>query len=152
MSDYFEELGYFANDFEALDLEKDKRAKLEKIAIINGIDMDIEVPNLLTQSIDQLENHQITEADANSLKCNICHVWAESGELYKIISSCKDKFHKDCILLWLKKALVEKDFKACPGCNRPNTIDLYSDQLKKFRKEGQERQRRADDNAISMFG
>lgn len=106
MSDYFEELGHTptgpegANDF-------DKHYKrLQILAIMNGIDMEIEVPEASKRAILALPVHEIAEDDPHledeSLECAVCKQPAVAGDKYKILP-CKHEFHEECILLWLKK-------------------------------------------------
>lgn len=103
MSDYFEELGHTptgpegANDFDR------HYKRLQVLAIMNGIDLEIEVPEASKRAIAELPVHEITiDDDKESLECAVCKQPAENGEKYKILP-CKHEFHEECVLLWLKK-------------------------------------------------
>lgn len=103
MSDYFDELGHTptgpegANDFER------NYKRLQVLAIMMGIDMEIEVPEASKRAIAALPVHEITiDDDKESLECAVCKEPAENGVKYKILP-CKHEFHEECILLWLKK-------------------------------------------------
>lgn len=103
MSDYFDELGHVptgpegANDFDR------HYKRLQVLAIMNGIDMEIEVPEASKRAIAELPFHEVTDSDdKDNLECAVCKQPAENGEKYKILP-CKHEFHEECVLLWLKK-------------------------------------------------
>lgn len=108
MSDYFDELGYTptgpegANDFDR------HYKRLQVLAIMNGIDMEIEVPEASKKAIAELPVHEVSiDDDKEGLECAVCKSPAENGEKYKVLP-CKHEFHEDCILLWLKKVSSHK--------------------------------------------
>lgn len=106
MADYFEELGYTpTGDDGPNDFDKHYK-RLQVLAIMNGIDMEIEVPEASKQAILALPVHEILEDDSiieeESLECAVCKQTAAAGDKYKILP-CKHEFHEECILLWLKK-------------------------------------------------
>ncbi|KAM7359442.1 E3 ubiquitin-protein ligase RNF181 homolog [Cochliomyia hominivorax] len=130
MSDYFDELGHTptgpegANDFDR------HYKRLQVLAIMNGIDMEIEVPEASKRAIAELPVHEITiDDDKETLECAVCKQPAENGEKYKILP-CKHEFHEECILLWLKKA------NSCPMCRYElETDDEAYEELRRFRQD-----------------
>lgn len=103
MSDYFEELGHEpTGPLGANDLARNLK-RLQVLAIMNGIDMEIEVPEASKRAILELPVHEIVKSDeGGDLECSVCKEPAEEGQKYRILP-CKHEFHEECILLWLKK-------------------------------------------------
>ncbi|XP_065371740.1 E3 ubiquitin-protein ligase RNF181 homolog [Calliphora vicina] len=146
MSDYFEELGYTptgpegANDFER------NYKRLQVLAIMHGIDMEIEVPEASKQAIAKLPVHEITiDDDKETLECAVCKQPAENGEKYTILP-CKHEFHEECLLLWLKKA------NSCPMCRYElETDDEVYEELRRYRQDESNRRQRQNNLLDSMF-
>ncbi|KAI8130839.1 E3 ubiquitin-protein ligase RNF181 homolog [Lucilia cuprina] len=146
MSDYFDELGHTptgpegANDFER------NYKRLQVLAIMNGIDMEIEVPEASKRAIAELPVHEITiDDDKENLECAVCKQPAENGEKYKILP-CKHEFHEECILLWLKKA------NSCPMCRYElETDDEAYEELRRYRQDESNRRERQNNLLDSMF-
>lgn len=105
MADYFDELGHTPTGPEgANDFDRHYR-RLQVLAIMNGIDMEIEVPEASKRAIEALPIHEITEEEVDpEIECAVCKQPAEAGEKFKVLP-CKHEFHEECILLWLKKVL-----------------------------------------------
>lgn len=105
MADYFDELGHTPTGPEgANDFDRHYR-RLQVLAIMNGIDMEIEVPEASKQAIEALPIHEITAEEVDpEIECAVCKQPAEAGEKFKVLP-CKHEFHEECILLWLKKVL-----------------------------------------------
>lgn len=103
MADYFDELGHTPTGPEgANDFDRHYR-RLQVLAIMNGIDMEIEVPEASKQAIEALPIHEITAEEVDpEIECAVCKQPAEAGEKFKVLP-CKHEFHEECILLWLKK-------------------------------------------------
>lgn len=103
MADYFDELGHTPTGPEgANDFDRHYR-RLQVLAIMNGIDMEIEVPEASKRAIEALPIHEITEEEVDpEIECAVCKQPAEAGEKFKVLP-CKHEFHEECILLWLKK-------------------------------------------------
>ncbi|EDW84525.1 uncharacterized protein Dwil_GK13091 [Drosophila willistoni] len=147
MSDYFDELGHTPTGPDGPnDLERNYR-RLQVLAIMNGIDMDIEVPEASKRAIAELPSHELTEADCSGdLECSVCKVEATVGDKYKILP-CKHEFHEECILLWLKKA------NSCPLCRYElETDDEVYEELRRFKQDESNRRHRQDTIMDSMFG
>lgn len=103
MSDYFHELGLTPTGPEGADDFDRNIKRLQVLAIMNGIDIEIEVPEASKRAIAALPTHEIDdEDDLDELECAVCKQPAEKGEKYKILP-CKHEFHEECVLLWLKK-------------------------------------------------
>lgn len=105
MADYFDELGHTPTGPEgANDFDRHYR-RLQVLAIMNGIDMEIEVPEASKRAIDALPIHEISAEEVDpEIECAVCKQPAEAGEKFKVLP-CKHEFHEECILLWLKKVL-----------------------------------------------
>lgn len=105
MADYFDELGHTPTGPEgANDFDRHYR-RLQVLAIMNGIDMEIEVPEASKRAIEALPIHEITAEEVDpEIECVVCKQPAEAGEKFKVLP-CKHEFHEECILLWLKKVL-----------------------------------------------
>lgn len=105
MADYFDELGHTPTGPEgANDFDRHYR-RLQVLAIMNGIDMEIEVPEASKRAIEALPIHEITEEEVDpEIECAVFKQPAEAGEKFKVLP-CKHEFHEECILLWLKKVL-----------------------------------------------
>jgi len=111
MSDYFEELGHEPTGPEgANDLARNFR-RLQVLAIMNGIDMEIEVPEASKRAIAELPVHEILASEVGGdMECSVCKEPAQEGEKYKILP-CKHEFHEECILLWLKKVMIWENYE-----------------------------------------
>ncbi|XP_073813526.1 E3 ubiquitin-protein ligase RNF181 homolog [Musca autumnalis] len=146
MSDYFDELGHVptgpegANDFDR------HYKRLQVLAIMNGIDMEIEVPEASKRAIAELPVHEVTDNDdKDNLECAVCKQPAENGEKYKILP-CKHEFHEECVLLWLKKA------NSCPLCRfELETDDEAYEELRRYRQDESNRRERQNNLLDSMF-
>lgn len=103
MADYFDELGHTPTGPEgANDFDRNYR-RLQVLAIMNGIDMEIEVPEASKRAIDALPIHEIAADEVKpDFECSVCKEPAEAGAKFKVLP-CKHEFHEECILLWLKK-------------------------------------------------
>ncbi|XP_055373902.1 E3 ubiquitin-protein ligase RNF181 homolog [Condylostylus longicornis] len=146
MSDYFEELGHQPTGPNGPE-DFDKHFKrLQVLAIMNGIDIEIEVPEASKKAIAKLPVHNITkEEESQELECAVCKMPGEEGDVYKILP-CKHEFHNECILLWLKKA------NSCPLCRHElETDDPDYEELRKYRQQEPERRERLNDLMDSMF-
>uniref|UniRef100_A0A1A9W2R8 E3 ubiquitin-protein ligase RNF181 n=1 Tax=Glossina brevipalpis TaxID=37001 RepID=A0A1A9W2R8_9MUSC len=146
MSDYFHELGHTPTGPEgADDLERNLK-RLHILAVMNGIDIEIEVPEASKRAIIALPIHEINdEDDLEDLECAVCKEPALIGEKYKILP-CKHEFHEDCILLWLKKA------NSCPLCRYElETDDEAYEELRRFRQDEANRRERNRNLMSSMF-
>ncbi|XP_030369677.1 E3 ubiquitin-protein ligase RNF181 homolog isoform X3 [Scaptodrosophila lebanonensis] len=147
MADYFEELGHEPTGPEgANDFARHFR-RLQVLAIMNGIDMEIEVPEASKKAIAELPVHKIAaEEFSDELECAVCKQPAEAGESYKILP-CKHEFHEECILLWLKKA------NSCPLCRYElETDDTVYEELRRFKQDENNRRERQNTLMDSMFG
>ncbi|EDW24826.1 GL24351 [Drosophila persimilis] len=147
MSDYFEELGHEPTGPEgANDFAKHYR-RLQVLAIMNGIDIDIQVPEASKRAIAALPVHKVLEAElGGDLECAVCKEPGLVGEVYKILP-CKHEFHEECILLWLKKA------NSCPLCRYElETDDAVYEELRRFKQDESNRRERQDNLMNSMFG
>lgn len=109
MSDYFDELGHTPTGPNGPEDFAKHFKRLQVLAIMNGIDMEIEVPEASKRAIAALPIHEITEED-EEIECAVCKQTGEVGEKYKILP-CKHEFHEDCILLWLKKVIFYSLYK-----------------------------------------
>ncbi|XP_075147324.1 E3 ubiquitin-protein ligase RNF181 homolog [Haematobia irritans] len=146
MADYFDELGHTptgpegANDFDR------NYKRLQILAIMNGIDMEIEVPEASKRAIAELPIHEITvDDDKGDLECAVCKQPAENGDQYKILP-CKHEFHEECVLLWLKKA------NSCPLCRfELETDDEAYEELRRYRQDESNRRERQSNLLDSMF-
>ncbi|XP_061387217.1 E3 ubiquitin-protein ligase RNF181 homolog [Musca vetustissima] len=146
MSDYFDELGHEptgpegANDFDR------HYKRLQVLAIMNGIDMEIEVPEASKRAIAEFPVHEVTDNDdKDNLECAVCKQPAENGEKYKILP-CKHEFHEECVLLWLKKA------NSCPLCRfELETDDEAYEELRRYRQDESNRRERQSNLLDSMF-
>lgn len=144
MADYFDELGHEPTGPNGPDDFAKHFKRLQVLAIMNGIDIEIEVPEASKKAIAKLPVHELTE-DEPDMECAVCKQPGEKGEKYKILP-CKHEFHKECILLWLKKA------NSCPMCRfELETDDPDYEELRKFRQKEPERRERLNDLMDSMF-
>ncbi|KAL9891391.1 E3 ubiquitin-protein ligase RNF181 homolog isoform X1 [Glossina fuscipes] len=146
MSDYFHELGLTPTGPEGADDFDRNIKRLQVLAIMNGIDIEIEVPEASKRAIAALPTHEIgDEDDLDDLECVVCKQPAEKGEKYKILP-CKHEFHEECVLLWLKKA------NSCPMCRYElETDDEAYEELRHFRQDEANRRERNRDLMNSMF-
>ncbi|XP_034484754.1 E3 ubiquitin-protein ligase RNF181 homolog [Drosophila innubila] len=147
MADYFEELGHTPTGPEgANDFDRHYR-RLQVLAIMNGIDMEIEVPEASKRVIEELPIHEITAEEINpDFECAVCKQPAEIGDKFKVLP-CKHEFHEECILLWLKKA------NSCPICRYIfETDDEVYEELRRFRQDESNRRDRQSALMDSMFG
>ncbi|XP_034113058.1 E3 ubiquitin-protein ligase RNF181 homolog [Drosophila sulfurigaster albostrigata] len=147
MADYFDELGHTPTGPEgANDFDRHYR-RLQVLAIMNGIDMEIEAPEASKRAIEALPMHVITAEELNpDLECAVCKEPAEEGSKFKVLP-CKHEFHEQCILLWLKKA------NSCPICRYIfETDDEVYEELRRFRQDEPNRRDRHDALMDSMFG
>lgn len=105
MADYFDELGHEPTGPEgANDFERNYR-RLQVLAIMNGIDMEIEVPEASKRAIDALPIHEIAADEVKEdFECSVCKEPAKEGAKFKVLP-CKHEFHEECIMLWLKKVI-----------------------------------------------
>lgn len=108
MADYFEELGHEPTGPNGPQPETDEMhmRRLRTLAILNGIDIEIEAPEASKEAIAKLEIHKIDKNEKEEIECAVCKRIGEEGEIYKILP-CKHEFHEECILLWLKKVKSE---------------------------------------------
>ncbi|XP_037952878.1 E3 ubiquitin-protein ligase RNF181 homolog [Teleopsis dalmanni] len=146
MSDYFTELGHTpTGDNGPDDMDRNYR-RLQVLAIMNGIDMDIEVPEASKRAIAKMPLHDITEDDVkNDVKCPVCLKPAEIAEQFKVLP-CKHKYHEECILLWLKKT------NSCPLCRYElETDDPVYEELRLYRQDEPNRRQRQDNLMDSMY-
>ncbi|XP_017035431.1 E3 ubiquitin-protein ligase RNF181 homolog [Drosophila kikkawai] len=147
MSDYFEELGHEptgpegANDFDR------NYKRLQVLAVMHGIDVEIEVPEASRRAIAELPVHVILESEeGGELECSVCKEPATAGEKYKILP-CKHEFHEECILLWLKKT------NSCPLCRYElETDDEVYEELRRYKQDESNRRQRQNTIMDSMFG
>lgn len=105
MADYFEELGHEPTGPNGPDDYYKNINRLRALAIMHGIDLEMQVPEASERAIKNLPNHVLTAEDLGSeeeIECAICKMPGEIDEAYKILP-CKHEFHEDCVLLWLKK-------------------------------------------------
>ncbi|XP_002038217.2 E3 ubiquitin-protein ligase RNF181 homolog isoform X3 [Drosophila sechellia] len=147
MSDYFEELGHEPTGPQgANDLARNLK-RLQVLAIMNGIDMEIEVPEASKRAILELPVHEIVKSEEDGdLECSVCKEPAEAGQKYRILP-CKHEFHEECILLWLKKT------NSCPLCRYElETDDSVYEELRRFRQDEANRRERENTLMDSMFG
>ncbi|XP_034660471.1 E3 ubiquitin-protein ligase RNF181 homolog isoform X3 [Drosophila subobscura] len=147
MSDYFEELGHTPTGPEgANDYERHHR-RLQVLAIMNGIDIEIQVPEASKRAIAALPLHTVLESElGGDLECAVCKEPAQLGDVYKILP-CKHEFHEECVLLWLKKA------NSCPLCRYElETDDAVYEELRHYKQDEPNRRDRHDHLMNSMFG
>ncbi|KAH8395928.1 hypothetical protein KR215_011814 [Drosophila sulfurigaster] len=166
MADYFDELGHTPTGPEgANDFDRHYR-RLQVLAIMNGIDMEIEAPEASKRAIEALPMHVITAEELNpDLECAVCKEPAEEGSKFKVLP-CKHEFHEQCILLWLKKAnscpicryIFVSTFKMCVlfqvhvELSLQETDDEVYEELRRFRQDEPNRRDRHDALMDSMFG
>ncbi|XP_054729058.1 E3 ubiquitin-protein ligase RNF181 homolog isoform X1 [Anastrepha obliqua] len=146
MADYFEDMGHEPTGAEGPNDFAKHYKRLQVLAIMNGIDMEIEVPEASKRAIAALPEHVITKEEvAEELECAVCKQAAEVDEKYKILP-CKHEFHEECVLLWLKKA------NSCPMCRYElETDDPVYEELREFRQDESNRRQRQNYMMDSMF-
>ncbi|ALC46313.1 CG7694 [Drosophila busckii] len=147
MGDYFEDMGHTPTGPEgANDFERHYR-RLQVLAIMNGIDMEIEVPEASKRAIEALPIHEIVSEEVkDDFECSVCKQPAEAGAKFKVLP-CKHEFHEECILLWLKKA------NSCPICRYQfETDDEVYEELRRFRQDEPNRRDRQNALMDSMYG
>ncbi|SPP87990.1 E3 ubiquitin-protein ligase RNF181 homolog isoform X3 [Drosophila guanche] len=145
MSDYFEELGHTptgpqgANDYER------HHRRLQVLAIMNGIDIEIEVPEASKRAIAALPVHTVLESElGGDLECAVCMEPAQLGDVYKILP-CKHEFHENCIL--------PCKGNTCPLCRYElETDDAVYEELRHYKQDEPNRRDRHDHLMDSMFG
>lgn len=106
MADYFEELGHEPTGPNGPDDFQKHFNRLRALAIMHGIDIEMQVPEASQRAIKKLPSHVLTAEDMDTeeeeIECSICKMPGEVGDTYKVLP-CKHEFHEECVLLWLKK-------------------------------------------------
>ncbi|XP_017084525.2 E3 ubiquitin-protein ligase RNF181 homolog [Drosophila eugracilis] len=127
MSDYSEELG---PEDPGQQIARNFR-RLQVLAVMNGVDIEIDVPPASKRAIAELPVHEILESEVGGdLDCSICKEPAKEGEKFKIMP-CKHEFHEECIVLWLNKR------NTCPLCRfEVESNDPAYEELRKFKQNG----------------
>uniref|UniRef100_A0A1B0FES0 Uncharacterized protein n=1 Tax=Glossina morsitans morsitans TaxID=37546 RepID=A0A1B0FES0_GLOMM len=123
MSDYFHELGLTPTGPEGADDFDRNIKRLQVLAIMNGIDIEIEVPEASKRAIAALPTHEIDdEDDLDELECAVC------------------------------KQPARKKANSCPMCRYElETDDEAYEELRRFRQDEANRRERNRDLMNSMF-